>query len=218
MRASALGIVAAPALSRRDRTVERAEAALTFLDETDLPEALSALPVFYGLREDIDLRIENAFRRPLAIGDRRATPAAVDALNRWLYLSEVDQALPLPDVLRDRALRTLERGRTGGLVHIIHLARRLVEAGRCGSSELDRIVEVLDELREETDYGPPVGDADIESDRVVSLPLVRAECVRLARALDGKGVATAPVIAWRDLAVRDPLPEVREAARYTKDG
>lgn len=112
-----------------------------------------------------------------------------------------------------------ERGRLRGQVqaHLVRLARRLVEAGRCGSSELDGIGEVLDELREETNYAPSVGDADIESGRVVSLPLVRAECVRLARALEGKGVATAPVIAWRDLAAGDPLPEVRDAARDAKD-
>lgn len=212
MMASILGIVAAPGLAQHDRTVERAEAALTFLDETDLPEGLAALPVFYGLNADIDRRIENVFRRPLAIGDRRATPAAVDALDRWLHLSKVDQAVPLPDVLRDRALRALERGRSGGFAHVIHLARRLIEAGRCGDPELDQIVEVLDELRAATEYGPPNGDSDIESDWAVSLPLVRAECVRLARALEEKGVTTEPVRAWQDLAACDPLPEVRNAA------
>jgi len=218
MMASILGIVAAPALAQHDRTVERAEAALTFLDETDLSEALSALPVFYGLNADIDRRIESAFRRPLAIGDRSVTPAAVDALDRWMRLSVTEQVLPLPDILRDRVLRSLERGQTGGLSHLLYLARRLVEAGRCGNPELDRIVEVLDELREETDYGPPDGDAAVESDWAVSLPLIRAECVRLARALEGKGVTTEPVRVWRDLAARDPLPEVRDAARDVNSG
>ncbi|MBN8915081.1 MAG: SIR2 family protein [Rhizobiales bacterium] len=217
MMASVLGIVAAPALAHHDRTVERAEAALTFLDETNLPEALSALSIFYGLNADINFRIENAFRRPLAIGERRATPAAVNALDRWLRLTEANQALPLPDVLRDRALLALERGRIGGLAHLIYLARRLIEADRCGTPEFDRIADVLDELREATDYGLPSGDADIESDRAVSLPLIRAECVRLARVLEGKGVTTEPVRAWRDLAARDPLPEVRNAARDVID-
>ncbi|MFG1393167.1 SIR2 family NAD-dependent protein deacylase [Xanthobacter agilis] len=217
MMASILGIVAAPALARHDRTVERAEAALTFLDETGLLEALSALPVFYGLDADIDRRIEHAIRRPLASGDRRATPTAVNALDRWLRLSETDRASPLPDVLRDQALRALERGRIGGLPHLIYLAHRLIEAGHCGNTELDRIAEVLDELRETTDYGPPDGDADIESERAVSLPLIRAECVRLARALEEKGVTTEPVRVWRDLAARDPLPEVRNAVREVKD-
>lgn len=213
MMASILGIVAAPALGQGDRTVDLAEAALTFLDETGLPESLSALPVFYGLNADIDRRIENMFHRPLMIGDRRATPAAVDALDRWLRLSENDQALPLPEILRNRVLRALERGRNGGLTHLIYLARRLIEAGCCGVPELDRIAEVLDELRETTDYGPPDGDADIKSDRAVSLPLVRAECIRLARALDGKGMTTASIRTWCGLAVHDPLPEVRDATR-----
>ncbi|NLH80291.1 MAG: hypothetical protein GX458_05540, partial [Phyllobacteriaceae bacterium] len=217
MMASTLGIVAAPALGRHDRTVGRAEAALTFLEETDLPEVLSALPVFYGLSDDIDRRIESAFRRPLAIGDRRATRAAVDALDRWLHLSATNQVSPPPDVLRDRVLRALEGGRTGGLSRLVYLARRLIEAGRCGSSEIDRIVEVLDELCEETGYGPPIGDADTDSGRAVSLPVIRAECVRLARALEGEGVTAAPVMAWCDLAACDPLPEVRDAARDAKD-
>ena len=212
--ARVLGIVAAPALAREDRTVERACAALTFLKETDLPEGLGALPVFYGLRADVDERIASALRRSLAIGDRRATPAAVDALDRWLRLSETGKASPLPEVLRDRALRALERGRTGGLANLVYLARRLVEAGLCGDPELGRIVEILDELRAATEYGPPDGDADAQSDRAVSLPLVRAECVRLARVLDRNGVTTEPVRAWHDLAVRDPLPEVRNAASH----
>lgn len=210
--ASVLGIVAAPALAKHDLTVELAKDALAFLDETGLPEALDALPVFYDLNSEVDGLIVNAFRRTLAIGDRRATLAAVNAMDRWLRLTEGDRASPLPDILRDRALRALERGRAGGLVSLVHLARRLVEAGRCGDPELDRIVEVLDELREATNYGDPEGDADVETDRAVSLPVVRAECVRLARALEQRGVTTEPVRIWRDLAAGDPLPEVRNAA------
>lgn len=217
LMASILGTVAAPALNPHDRTIHRAAAALTFLDETSLPEALSSLAVFYGLEADIDRQIEEAFVRPLVGGDRRATPAAVDALDRWLRLSESGQVSPLPEVLRDRALRALERGRTGGLASIIYLARRLVEAGHCGDPEFDRIAEMLGEFRETTGYGPPNGDADIESERAVSLPLVRAECVRLARALERKGVTTEPVHVWRDLAARDPLPEVRDAVRDVAD-
>jgi hypothetical protein len=212
MTAIILGIVAA-ALAQHDRTVERAEAVLTFLNETDLPEALSALPVFYGLNADVDGQITKVFRRALMTGDHRATAAAVDALDRWLRLSETDRASPPPDVLRDWALRALERGRIGGLVSLIYLARRLIETGRCGDTELDQIVEVLDELRAATDYGPPDGDADVESDRAVSLPLIRAECVRLAMVLEKKGVTTESVRVWHDLAARDPLPEVRDAAR-----
>lgn len=217
LKASILGIVAAPALGKHDRSVEQAEAALTFLHETGLPEALSSLPVFYGVDANINRRIEEAFVRPLAIGDRRATPAAVDALDRWLHLSKIGRVSPLPAVLRDRALRAFERGRIGGLGSLIYLARRLIEADCCGSAELDRITEVLDELREATDYGPPDGGGHIESDRAVSLPLARAECVRLARALERKGVTTEPVHAWRELAARDPLPEVREATRDVTD-
>lgn len=217
MMASVLAVVAAPALSREDRTVERAEAALAFLDETELPETLAALPIFYGLNAQIDERIIGAFRRPLAIGDRGATPAAVDAIDRWLRLAEARLVPELPDVLRDRALRALERRRVGGLAHLIYLARRLIEAGRCGNPELERVTEVLDELRAATEYGPPRGDVDVESDWAVSLPLIRAECVRLALALEQKGLGIEPIRVWRDLAARDPLPEIRHASRDAID-
>ncbi|MCT8266856.1 SIR2 family protein [Afifella sp. JA880] len=211
--ASVLGVVAAPALAPKDRTVERAEEALAFLDKTGLPQALAALPVFHGLDATIDERIVDAFRRSLAIGDRSATPAAVDAVDRWLHLAEAGKAPSLPDILRDRALRALERGRVGGLAHLIYLARRLIEAGRCGGPELSQITEVLEEMLAATEYGPPNGDADIESDRGISLPLVRAECVRLAHALGEKGVTRGSVRAWLKLAACDPLPEVRHAIR-----
>lgn len=213
MMASVLGVVAAPALAQHDRTVERAEATLAFQDDTNLPECLAALPVFYGLDSDLDRRIANVLHRSLAAGDRRVTPAAVDAIDRWLRLSEIGRVSPLPDALRDRALQELDRGRTGGLANLVHLAHRIMSAGRCGSRELDRIVEALAELRVTTDYGAPDGDADFQSDRAVALPLVRAECVRLAQALEERGVTTEPVRAWRDLATCDPLPEVRDAAR-----
>lgn len=215
--ASLLGIVAAPALAQHDRTIERAEAVLNFLHETGLPEALSALPVFYGLDANIDHRIEDAFRRRLSVGDRLITPAAVNAVDNWLTLSKEGQTSPLPDVLRDRALRALERGRIGGLSHLVYLARRLIEADRCGPSELNRITEVLDELGEATVYGPSIGDADMESDRAVSIPIIRAECARLAQALARKGGTTEPIRAWRDLADQDPLPEVRNAAIEATD-
>jgi hypothetical protein len=210
--ASTLGRVIAPALARSDRTVERAEAVLAFIEETGLPEALAALSIFYGLSSDVDRQIERAFHRPLAIGDRRITTAAVDALDQWLRLIEVGEAHPIPDLLRDRVLRALERGRIGGLAHLVYLVRRLVETNCCGLPEMDRIAEVLDELREATDYGMPDGDGVIEPDRAVALSLVRAQCVRLARAIEVKGVVVEPVRAWRDLAARDPLPEVRNAA------
>lgn len=217
MMALVLGAVAAPALARHDRTIERAEAVLTFLDETELPEGLSALPVFYGLNTDINRRIEDAFRRPLSVGDRRITSAAIGALDRWLRLSENGRALPLPNVLRDRALRALARGRIGGLAHLIYLARRLIEADLCDDPELDQIAEVLDELRAGTDYGSPDGDANVESDKAVSLPIIRAECVRLASVMEKTGRVTALVRAWRDLAACDPLPEVRYAEREVND-
>ena len=123
MMALVLGIVAAPALAHRDRTAEQAKAVLKFFNETGLPESLSAWPVFYGLDSETNRQIEHAFYRPLANGDRRATPAAVDALDRWLRLSEREQASPMPDTLRDRALQAMERGRTGGLAHLIYLVR-----------------------------------------------------------------------------------------------
>lgn len=41
------------------------------------------------------------------------------------------------------------------MAHLVYLARRLVEVERCCGPELEQIVEVLDELRGATDYGPP---------------------------------------------------------------
>ncbi|WP_185015554.1 SIR2 family NAD-dependent protein deacylase [Salinisphaera orenii] len=210
--ASVLGIVAAPALAKCDRTIDRAEATLTFLEETKLSESLAALPMFYGLSQSIDRRIEFVFYGSLSVHDRRISHAAVGALDRWLRLAEQDIVSPLPDALRDHALRALERGRISVLTHLIYFSRRLIEADYCGGAQLDQITEVLEELRAATEYGPPDGDTEIEPDRAVSIPLIRAECVRLATVIERKEEGRQPTQAWLDIAAFDPLPEVRNAA------
>lgn len=70
--------------------------------------------------------------------------------------------------------------------------------------ELD---EALGDLIAETAYDR----VDYDSRDAASVSLVRAECVRLARALQNSAAGGANADAWLSIADTDPLPEVRYA-------
>ena len=70
-----------------------------------------------------------------------------------------------------------------------------------------RLEEALADLMAETSYDK----VEIDSKRAVSISLVRAACVRLARVLQDSGSGGVFAKAWLNIASTDPLPEVRFA-------
>ena len=68
-----------------------------------------------------------------------------------------------------------------------------------------RISEALGDLIAETAYE----EIDLDSQIAVSVSLIRAECVRLARALQRSGTDSPNISRWLADAAVDPLPEVR---------
>lgn len=85
--------------------------------------------------------------------------------------------------------------------------RRLIGAGLAEEGDRLRVSRVLGELLVEKKYER----IDLDSREAVSVSLVRAECVRLARALEDAGSRGPDSTDWLNAAPSDPLPEVRFA-------
>jgi hypothetical protein len=73
--------------------------------------------------------------------------------------------------------------------------------------DTSRLSEALGDLITETAYDR----IDFDSREATSVSLVRAESVRLARALEDSGAGGTNTATWLKLVEADPLPEVRYA-------
>jgi len=200
---SALALSIVPALSDKDRTSDRLTLLLRLIDETPSGFALAALPYFAG--GDGHGQVVARLRRGLLSSDFPEVAGSCDALTAWLKLE--DTVGCLSPVLIDHVVTMLEaRGPTG--LHVIgRCVRKLVVADRLDAPLLARVELALDQL-----YRTKTYDAiDLDDAGVVSISLVRAECVRLSRQLDASGSAGNAARRWIEAAPSDPLPEVRNA-------
>lgn len=208
-----IGFVAAPSLSNRDRTAERAERVFAFMEETGCKTALPALVCFYGKTADGDQRICTAFRQALQSQDHQAVAAAATSITLWLRLSKSDEAAPLPEAISRMVLSALERQRDTGLATLVTCAERLVTAGKYRDQDLDRLAVVLSDLCAVSEYRA----VDPESRLSISASLLRAACVRLASKLQDAGFSNSQTAAWLSDSQSDPLPEVRFALDRAED-
>jgi hypothetical protein len=90
---------------------------------------------------------------------------------------------------------------------LLNGARKLVEMNKLGADDRSRLSETLGDLITETAYDK----IDFDSREATSVSLVRAECARLARALEDNGAGGINTATWLKLVEADPLPEVRYA-------
>lgn len=95
----------------------------------------------------------------------------------------------------------------GGVNALQQCARRLTEDKLLSPPHTARLTEALGDLLVETAYA----NIDPDSREAISVSLVRAECVKLALALDRFGVGGPVTVMWIATAETDPLPEVRFA-------
>ena len=129
------------------------------------------------------------------------------AFDIWIRLARDDAGHRLPPELVEQIMSAIEARRTVGLNLLLQCARRLVEEASIMTADQQRLVNALGDLIIEADYRR----IDPESWAAVTVSLVRAECVRLAAALQASGQAGPEVDAWLESAAIDPLSEVRFA-------
>jgi hypothetical protein len=206
-RGWAIGIVAAPGLSDRDRTAERADRVFAFMEETGSKTALPALVGFYGKTADGDQCICAAFRQALQSQDHQTIAAATTGITLWLRLAKSEAAAPLPETVSRMVLSAMERQRDTGLATLVTCAERLASAGHFKKEDIERLMVVLSDLHVASEYSA----IDPESRLAISASLLRAACVRLASKLQQAGFSGPQTAAWLSDFQNDPLPEVRFA-------
>jgi hypothetical protein len=196
-----------PALSPEDRTDDRARALLALIRDASVSTAVAALPYFSGSTDATHLEIIRRIRRGIIGASFDEVNGSTTAVEIWGTLSGSDSAWVLPDQIVEQVVSAVETRHRFGLNALIYCARKLVELDRLTMDDKSRISEALGDLITETAYVT----VDFDSREATSVSLVRAECVRLARALKESGNSGTNIDEWLTIAETDALPEVRYA-------
>ena len=197
-----------PAMSAEDLTIERANAVLLSIEEAGIVRARGCLPYFLSTSSEL---LEGLFVRSLRRGVIGSTfddvASATSSIIKWIALFPTGTAHPLPEQLIEQVISAIETRREPGLNALLQCVRSLTEENLLDTPRISRLIESLKDLLVETAY------ANISPDtkEAVSVSLVRAECVKLARTLERMGAGGDITAAWITAAKSDPLPEVRFA-------
>ena len=196
-----------PVMSESDLTIERANAVLELIEKAGIGRARGCLQYFLNNSSDLRERIIRSLRRGVIGSTFDDVVGATTAITKWIALIQTNSLPALPEQLIEQVVSAVETRREPGLNALLHCVRILAEANFLSSQHTARLAEALDDLFVETDYL----NIDPDTREAVSLPLVRAECVKLARTLDRMGIGSAVTTSWIAAASVDPLPEVRFA-------
>ncbi|WIW50345.1 hypothetical protein ML401_34875 (plasmid) [Bradyrhizobium sp. 62B] len=157
--------------------------------------------------DDIETDCRHFFDPARAGGPYRiAINGAVVAINHLVKLRSSAPA-SFPHVLASDVVSLCVTRREPGLLMLLWCARRLLVAGLRAPGDEARLVEALELLSIETDYGN-WDPRDLPSR---SLSLVRRECVRLADQLKKAGSSGDAIDNWLAVYPDDAVPEVRFA-------
>ena len=203
----ALALVVVPALFSADRTEERVRALFALIDTASVSAAAAALPYFAQAGEEVRAEILRRLRRGINWRSFDQVAASAMAIEVWARLGLQATGLQLPDELIEQVVWAIETRRDSALHPFLHSALSLVEMDRFTTEHKLRINDGLGDLISATAYD----GINLDSRDAVSVSLVRADCVRLARALQGSGIDEKNLSKWLADAAIDPLPEVRFA-------
>ncbi len=203
----ALARMVVPSLAPDDRTEERARALLALISEASASSTLAALPYFWSSAEDVRQKIVQRIRRALIGRAFEEVAGGAAAIEIWASLDQANNTSTLPQQIVEQVISAVETRHRMGLHALLRAARKLVEMNKLHVDDTSRLSEALGDLITETAYDR----IDRDSREATSVSLVRAECVRLARALEDSGAGGTNTATWLELVEADPLPEVRYA-------
>ena len=201
----ATGVVTA--LPTEQRTELRALNLMTFITQTRSWAALSALPPFLASSQDAAVAITSAIRRGLVGLESQHVGHAALAVSNWAKLARNGNATELPRTIVDQLISAVESCRETGLSALIDTTRTLLEKNFLQEYDLERLLQALSIMRSVFRYE----DVAQDSLRAASVSLVRAACVKLSAALEGRITDIGILQDWKNDAKSDPLPEVRFA-------
>ena len=165
------------------------------------------MPYFASSTATIRLEIIRRIRRGIIGRDLDEVAGSTTAVEVWATLDTANSASTLPEQIVEQVISAVETRPGIGLHALLRGARKLVEMNKLRVDDTSRLSEALGDLITETAYDT----IDFDSREATSVSLVRAECVRLARALEDSGAGRDNTATWLKLVEADPLPEVRYA-------
>jgi hypothetical protein len=194
-----------PAMEKHDRNEKRLGSLIDFIHQSQSWSAISALPEFLMTVPTMKEGVERIIRRNLAAADNVRINSACNALMRWSTFSKSKELPDIPLSLLEQMLFIVDTRPEDGLHAVLYALATLIERDAFAGQDLSRLLPTLAELRDEARYQ----DVSLDSKQAVLIPLVRQQCVRLARTLKDKVADDGTLDAWLAEGQSDPLPEVR---------
>jgi len=200
----ALGRSIIPALPVTVLTELNFQKLQVFYSETKSPEALLGFPYFAAANSAFVNRVEGIIRQGLQQNNSNIVACSSYALLKW---RELDHSLAT-DRLTQRLTYLVGSNRVVGLAALVWTSTQMYIKGYLSKDDIDSLVEILPVIFDNADYRR----VPAASQEAISVSLVRAECVRLARAFVGGGHgANDELFRILEEAKVDALPEVRFA-------
>jgi hypothetical protein len=194
-----------PAMGSVARTESRGRTLFDFVYFTKSWYCLPALPYFILANPALNKDIKMALRRGLVGKDLQLIDSAAIAILNWGKLVKMKILNELPQDITDLLVATIEIRHEIGLPALLKTTLFLLEEGFLKKKHKLQLMQSLADLRIETRYeGIP-----LDTYNSISVPLIRVECVKLARVLKKYIKDDGTLQAWSDDAKHDPLPEVR---------
>lgn len=190
-----------PSLSPEDLNQQNFDKLLAFYSEVDAPEAIIALACFAASNESFVEEVAKLVRRGLQGQDVNKRIFSAFALLRW----REKKNSPVTDKLTSQLIYLLEMNLGGGISALLWTARQMYVKSYLSVDDTILLRTAVSIVFDSADYkNPPSSQA------AVSISLVRAECVKLAKAiLDKCKDDDIELLRIIEEAKHDPLPEVR---------
>ena len=196
-----------PGLPATALTEENFGQLYSFYSEVDSPEAVIAFVYFSAVNACFADRVEKLIRQGLQEQDGNKVAYASYALLKWRELEGDSQAT---NRLISRLIYLIGSNRMIGLPALLWTANQMYSNNFLSEGDIESLVEILPVIFDNADYRC----ISHVSQEAVSISLVRAACVRLARDIlihqQGEDCELLRVL---EEAKQDALPEVRFATK-----
>lgn len=177
----------------------------SFYSEAVSPEAVIAFVYFSAKNSCFADRVEKLIRQGLQEQDANKVAYSSYALLKW---RELEGDSPATDRLTSRLIYLIGSNRMIGLPALLWTVNQMYNKDYLSEGDIESLVEILPVIFDNADYR----SISHVSREAVSISLVRAACVRLARdILTNRQEKESEILRILEEAKQDALPEVRFA-------
>ena len=192
-----------PSLPTAMLTTENFDKLYAFYSDVGSSASLGAFVRFACHNESLNPIIEREIRSCLQSKDYATVSHSSHAIFSWREATDI----PAIKKIITRMIYLIESGRSTGLQQLLWTARKIHGEKLLSESEVSVLAESVPQLFEDSAYQNINSNTD-----AINAPLIRSECVKMARALVETTHPQSPeLLGLLDKAKNDTLPEVRFA-------